>query len=62
MRINHARNRLIIDVAVSEAYIFRRRDALFRLVGEHRSESDIANTFDVRNADVELVVDHDAPA
>jgi hypothetical protein len=31
-------------------------------VGEHQSESDIANTFDVRNARFELVVDHDAPA
>jgi hypothetical protein len=31
-------------------------------VGKHRSESDIANTLDVRNAGIELVVDHDAPA
>jgi hypothetical protein len=31
-------------------------------VGEHRSKSDIADTFDVRNAGVELVVDHDAPS
>ena len=48
---------------LSRAYIFCRGDIfLFRLVSEHRSESDIADTFDVRNADVELVVDHDVPS
>ena len=63
MRIYHARNRLIIHVAVTRAYIFRRCDAfLFRLVCKHRPESDIADTSDVRNTGVELVVDHDAPA
>ena len=56
MRIYHARNRLIIHVAVSRAYIFRRRDAfLFRLVGKYRSESDFTDTSDVRNVGVELV-------
>jgi hypothetical protein len=63
MRIYHARNRLIIHVAVSRVYIFRRRDAfLFRLVDKHRAESNIADTSDVRNASVEYLVDHDAPA
>ncbi len=63
MRIYHARNRLIIHVAMSRAYIFSCRDAfLFRLVGEHRSERNITDAFNVRNAGVELVVDHDAPA
>ena len=63
VHIYHAWNHLIIHMAVSRVYIFRRRDAfLLRLVGEHRSESDIANTSDVRDAGIELVVDHDAPA
>jgi hypothetical protein len=31
-------------------------------VGEHRSESDIADTSDIRDTGVELVVDHDAPS
>jgi hypothetical protein len=31
-------------------------------VGEHRSEGDITDTSDVRNAGVELVVDHNASA
>ena len=31
-----------------------------RLVGEHRSENDMTDKFDVRNAG--LVTDHDAPA
>jgi hypothetical protein len=44
-------------------YILRRRDAfLFRLVGEHWAESNIADTSDVRNGSVEYLVDHDAPA
>ena len=59
----HARDRLIIRVAVSRAYIFRGRDAfLFRLVGVHRSASDIADTFDIRDASIELVIDHDTLA
>jgi len=31
-------------------------------VCEHRPESDVSNTLDVRHARVELVVDYDAPA
>ena len=43
--------------------MFGRRDTfLFRLVREHRSESDVADELDVWHAGVELAVDHDAPA
>jgi hypothetical protein len=30
-------------------------------VGEHRSESNIADTFDVRSAGIELIVNDDTP-
>ena len=62
MHIYHSRNRLIIHMAVSRVYIFRRCDAfLLRLVDNHQPKSDIANTFDVRDCGIELVVNHDVP-
>ena len=63
VRVHHARDRVVIYVAVARMDVLRRRDALLLcLVREHRPESDVADALDVRHARVELVVDHDAPA
>ena len=62
VRVHHARNRVIMHVAVARVNV-RRRDALLLcLVRKHWPEGDIADALNVRYARVELVVDHDAPA
>ena len=61
--VNHARNRVIIHVAVARVNVLRRRDALLLcLMREHWPEGDVADALDVRYACVELVIDHDTPA
>jgi hypothetical protein len=63
VRIHHARDRVVVYMAMTRVDVLRRGDALlFCLVRKHRSEGDVTDALDVRHACVELVVDHDAPA
>jgi hypothetical protein len=63
VRVHHARNSVVVNVAVARVDVLCRGDAfLLRFVREHGPEGNVADALDVRHTRVKLVVDHDAPA